>query len=50
MADRLVQQDPGPTRAEHDGHFTRWRRSGVEIDQGLMHSLVNQLLQARFVE
>ena len=39
MADRLVQQDPGPPGAEHDRHVAGRRGHGLHVHRGLPHGL-----------
>ncbi len=43
MADRLVQQDPGPTRSQHHCHRTRGRGYRFEIDQPLTNRFASEL-------
>ena len=42
VADRLVQHDAGPARAEHDVHLAGRRRHGFEVGQRLAQRLVDR--------
>ena len=42
VTDGLMEQNAGPARAEHDGHFARGRRHRGKIDQGLAQRLVGR--------
>src|SRR3546814_1617594 len=37
MANRFMEQDPGPARTDHHRHFTRPGRPGFELGERLVH-------------
>ncbi len=50
MADRFVQQDAGPARAEHDVHRAGGAGHRVEVQQRHAHGVVDQRLPHRGIE
>jgi hypothetical protein len=46
VADRFVQHDAGPARAEHDVHLAGRRRHRFEIDQRLAHGAIDGVAPA----
>jgi hypothetical protein len=45
VADRLMQQNAGPARAQHHRHLAGRRGDGFEIDQRLAQRLVDRACQ-----
>jgi hypothetical protein len=50
VAHCFVQQDAGPARPEHHGHFAGWRCPGLQVAQRRLHRLVHILGHQRVVE
>ena len=50
VADRFVQQNSRPSRAEHDHHLARGRIDGVEVDDRLPRRLERVLAPALILE
>src|SRR5690606_25926644 len=50
VTDRLVQQDAGPARSEHDRHRSRRRGARIQIHDCAAHGLGDELLPAIVLE